>query len=132
MINVVHNVYQPYWVVRMSLADLNGDAKQAMPVVIAFGNYRGTLQGNARFFEKKETQDALAAMDRQVELSVKCFTDLASANHELSSDQVKDIEVLIAQSCAGANIETSLDALKGAEDAATAAMDSERRAGPKK
>lgn len=129
MISVEYNIYEPVWAKRMSLQDMNSDAKEATPVVIALGNYKGTLQNNLRFFNKPDTVAALDKLDKEVDLAVKCFTDVASARHRFGAEQLQRFRDLIATSCAGANIENSLDALKDAERTAMIAMDAERAAG---
>ena len=129
MISVEYNIYEPERLKRMSLEQMNSDAKEATPVVIALGNFKGTLQNNFRFFSNPTTSSALSALDAQVDPAVKCFTDLASARHKFDAAQLESFQELIAASCAGANIPDSLDNLKQAEAAAMSAMDAERSAG---
>jgi hypothetical protein len=129
MISVEYNIYEPDRLQRMSLEQMNADAKEATPVVIALASYKVALQNNVRFFHNPTTLSALTALDGQVDQAVKCFTDLASARHKFGPEQLVTFQKRIAASCAEANIPNSLDELKKAEGAAMDAMDAERPAG---
>ena len=128
MVGVEYNIYEPERLTRMSVEQMNSDAKEATPVLTALGNYKGALQNNVRFFHAKTTLSALSKLDEQVDRSIKCFTDLASARHKFGPKQLGEFQQIIAGSCAGANIPNSLDNLKNAEADAINAMDAEKAA----
>ena len=112
----------------MTLEDMDADAKEATPVVIALGNYKGILQNNLRFFHDPATLSALSNMDAQADIAVRCFTEVASARHNFGATGVEKFRRTIAASCAGANIPGTLDNLKVAEGEAMRTMDAERAA----
>ena len=127
MISVKYNIYEPVWAQKMTLQEMNADAAKAAPVVTAFGNFGAALQNNQRYFNEADTSAALSDLADKAGQAVKCFTDLASANHELSTAQVAKFRDTISTSCNGANQPPSLDALKEAEANAMNAMEAERK-----
>lgn len=128
MISVEWNVFEPDPAMRMSLDQMNKDARVVTPVVEAFGRYQSALQNNARFYDDPATLAALASMDQQAAASISCFANLASARNKVAPPHEKAFRELIASTCNGANLPASLNALKAAEARAMAAMEAERTA----
>ena len=129
MISVDWNVYEPEWAKLMTMEQMILDSKKAEPVIIAKGNFVSALQTGQRFYKNPESIAALTALNNQADIASKCFTDIASARRKVSPHQEEKFRSAIVNSCAGANIEGSLDNLKMAEATAMIAMDKERDEG---
>ena len=132
MVSVASNIYDPRVAIEMSAAAMSSDAQKAVPVTLALGNFKAAIQNSERFFHDPKTKDALSKLDEQAVLGVKCFTDLASAGHELDAPTLQYFREMVSSSCKDANVPSSLNDLKAAEEAAMDAMDAERSSGHEK